>query len=95
MLYIGVTRCLENRLRHHALPDGSHFADRYGLRMLVYMEMFERPMEAIRREKQLKKWNRKWKIELIEKQNKEWEDLSVYIPGAPLQAKRKSPLSRG
>ena len=43
---------------------------------LVYLETYENPEEAIRREKQLKKWNRDWKIELIEKDNADWNDLS-------------------
>jgi putative endonuclease len=46
---------------------------------LVYVETYESAQEAIRREKQLKKWNREWKIQLIEKDNFEWRDLSGLI----------------
>lgn len=83
-LYIGVTRALANRLERHRQGGPAHFVNRYELDRLVYLEEFENPMEAIRREKQLKKWNRSWKIELIERQNKEWEDLGRYVPGSPL-----------
>ena len=43
---------------------------------MVYFEVFEQVLDAIKREKQLKKWNRKWKIELIEEDNKEWNDIA-------------------
>ncbi|PWF79327.1 excinuclease ABC subunit C, partial [Kocuria rosea] len=48
----------------------------YGVYRLVYVEAYERAEEAIAREKQLKKWKRDWKIELIERENLEWRDLS-------------------
>src|SRR5690242_14272380 len=51
----------------------------YGVYRLVYVEAFERPDEAIAREKQLKRWKRDWKIELIERENLEWRDLSDLI----------------
>jgi hypothetical protein len=51
----------------------------YGVHRLVYVEAFERPDEAIAREKQLKRWKRDWKIELIERENLEWRDLSDLI----------------
>jgi putative endonuclease len=48
----------------------------YGVHRLVYVESYDRPDEAIAREKQLKRWKRDWKIELIERDNLEWRDLS-------------------
>jgi putative endonuclease len=74
-LYIGVTNDLIRRVyeHKHELADG--FTKRYGLKQLVYYESHEGPEEAITREKQLKKWNRAWKLELIEKSNPAWQDL--------------------
>ena len=75
-LYIGVTNNLENRMYQHKnkLVDG--FTQKYGVDKLVHYEMTNDVRSAIQREKQLKKWNRKWKLELIEKENPEWKDLS-------------------
>jgi putative endonuclease len=52
---------------------------KYGIHRLVYVETYEWAEDAIRREKQLKKWNRDWKIQLIENDNLEWRDLSDLI----------------
>ena len=75
-LYIGVTNNLERRMYQHKnkLIDG--FTKKYGVYKLVHFEMTNDVRSAIQREKQLKKWNRKWKLELIEKENPEWKDLS-------------------
>jgi putative endonuclease len=78
-LYIGVTNNLRTRLEQHRLGLGSAFVRKHGIFRLVYMESFERAEDAIRREKQLKKWNRDWKIRLIETDNLEWRDLSGVI----------------
>jgi putative endonuclease len=78
-LYIGVTNSLKNRLGHHKLGFGSEFVRRYGVYRLVYVEQFETAEDAIRREKQLKKCRRDWKIQLIEKDNLHWRDLSDLI----------------
>jgi putative endonuclease len=78
-LYIGVTNNLAFRIQQHKLGGGSKFARQYGVTRLVYVETYETAIEAIRREKQLKKWNRDWKIQLIEKDNLEWRDLSDLI----------------
>jgi putative endonuclease len=75
-LYIGVTNSLQKRLEEHRSGKGSKFVKMYGVYRLVYVESFERPDEAIAREKQLKRWKRDWKIELIERDNLEWSDLS-------------------
>ena len=74
-LYIGVTSDIIKRVFEHKekLVDG--FTKKYALDTLVYYELFDSIEEAIKREKQLKKWNRAWKIELIEKFNPTWKDL--------------------
>jgi putative endonuclease len=74
-LYIGVTSELQKRVWEHKndLVDG--FTKEYGVHRLVYYELHPDMMSAITREKQMKKWNRAWKIELVEKENKNWADL--------------------
>jgi putative endonuclease len=74
-LYIGVTSDLQKRVWEHKsdLVDG--FTRRYGVHRLVYCELHEDMLSAIRREKQMKKWNRTWKLKLIESQNPNWKDL--------------------
>ena len=74
-LYIGVTNSLARRLAQHRNGEGSSFVKAYGVYCLVYVEPYERADEAIAREKQLKRWKRAWKIELIERENLEWRDL--------------------
>lgn len=78
-LYIGVTNSLRRRLEQHRSGIGSEFVKQYDVHRLVYVEAYERPYEAIAREKQLKRWKRDWKIELIERDNPEWNDLSDLI----------------
>ena len=75
-LYIGVTNDLERRLYEHKnnLIDG--FTKRYRVHHLVHFESANDVHAALQREKQLKRWARKWKIELIEKANPEWRDLA-------------------
>ena len=75
VLYIGVTAELDARIWQHRNGHGSHFCRNYGLDRLVLVEEFPSIEEAIAREKQLKRWRREWKIELIEAVNPEWEDL--------------------
>jgi putative endonuclease len=74
-----VTRDLRGRLEQHKLGLGSQFVRKYSVYRLVYVEPYEHAEDTIRREKQLKKWNRDWKIQLIEKENLEWRDLSDLI----------------
>jgi putative endonuclease len=74
-LYIGVTSALVKRVWEHKRKAAGGFAARYGVDRLVYYELHDSAEAAIRREKQLKKWNRAWKIRLIEKQNPTWLDL--------------------
>ena len=74
-LYIGVTSNLIKRVYEHKNSFVDGFTSRYNLKKLVYYEIFDDINEAIKREKQLKKWKRVWKIELIEKLNPTWKDL--------------------
>lgn len=76
-LYIGVTNNVLNRNSQHKLKiNKNSFTAKYNIDKLVYYETFNNISEAIAREKQLKNWKRKWKIELIEKENPTWRDLS-------------------
>ena len=75
VLYIGVTNNLYRRMNEHRSENGKGFTHRYHVTKLVYYEQFSEPYHAICREKAMKKWYRKWKIELIEKNNPEWKDL--------------------
>jgi putative endonuclease len=75
-LYIGVTNDLERRVLEHKQKVNEGFSSRYNVNMLVYFESFQYINDAILREKRLKKWNRQRKINLIEEENKEWNDLS-------------------
>jgi putative endonuclease len=74
-LYIGVTSDLAARVWAHREGRGSKFCSRYGLKRLVYAEQVPAIVEAIAREKAMKKWNRAWKLALIEQANPEWDDL--------------------
>ncbi|HEX3140940.1 MAG TPA: GIY-YIG nuclease family protein [Rhizobacter sp.] len=74
-LYIGVTSNLVKRLWEHKNNVVEGFTEKYGVHRLVYFELHDMMTAAIQREKQLKKWNRAWKISLIEKTNPEWNDL--------------------
>jgi len=78
-LYIGITNDLRRRMEEHRLGLGSKFVKQYQVTRLVHVETFDDPESAITREKQLKKWNRDWKIRLIEEDNLEWRDLSHLI----------------
>ena len=75
VLYIGVTNNLINRVQNHKNGTGSVFSKKYSLSRLLYYEEYSSIIEAIKREKQLKKWNRDWKWELIKRQNPELRDL--------------------
>jgi putative endonuclease len=75
-LYIGITNSIQKRLEEHRKGKGSLFVKTYGVYRLVHVESYSRAEEAIAREKQLKRWKRDWKIELIERENLEWRDLS-------------------
>jgi len=74
-LYIGVTSDLVQRVWQHKNDVFEGFTKEYGVHMLVYFELHEDMESAIIREKRLKKWNREWKLRLIEEKNPEWKDL--------------------
>ncbi|MFP5212135.1 MAG: GIY-YIG nuclease family protein [Acidobacteriota bacterium] len=75
ILYIGVTSDLARRIWEHKQAVVAGFTKRYGVKRLVYYEVHASPIEAITREKQMKKWNRTWKVQLIEKSNPDWDAL--------------------
>ena len=74
-LYIGVTSNLLQRIWQHKNDLAEGFTKKYSIHSLVYYEVHTEMLAAIQREKQLKKWNRQWKINLIEKLNPTWNDL--------------------
>jgi len=78
-LYIGITNNLARRLEQHRTGAVSSFTRQYGVYDLVYVEVFDDPEEAIVREKRLKEWKREWKIQLIERENPEWRDLTSLL----------------
>lgn len=75
-LYIGVTSNLGARVELHRAGRGSTFVQQYKVHRLVHVETFATALEAIAREKQLKNWQRAWKIRLIEESNRDWDDLA-------------------
>jgi len=79
VLYLGVTNNLKRRLQEHRNGLNKGFTQRYNVHYLMYYETFSRAMQAIKREKQIKKWYRKQKDELIESTNPEWRDLTEEI----------------
>jgi putative endonuclease len=74
-LYVGVTSDLAGRIYTHREDLVAGFTRRYGVHMLVWYEVHGGAESAILREKQLKKWNRAWKLRLIEEMNPNWDDL--------------------
>ena len=80
-LYNGVTNNLIKRVAQHKRKEVKGFAEKYEVNKLVWYEQTNDIRIAIKREKQIKKWNRKWKIRLIEKENPEWNDLFFEIGG--------------
>jgi len=80
-LYIGVTNDLIKRVWEHKNKFVDGFSEKYSVDKLVYYEIFEEIENAILREKRLKKWNREWKIELIESKNPGWNDLYFELIG--------------
>lgn len=74
-LYIGVTNNLAARVFAHRDGRGSTFTRKYGVKILVWYETYDMVTDAIQRETSLKRWPRKWKLDLIEKFNPDWDDL--------------------
>jgi putative endonuclease len=75
-LYIGMTDNLARRIWEHKTGVVPGFTMKYGVKMLVWYELHESRESAFQRERQLKKWNRSWKLQLIESRNAGWRDLS-------------------
>jgi putative endonuclease len=80
-LYTGVTGAVEQRIWNHKNGVIEGFAKKYGVRILVWYELHEDINAAIAREKQIKGWNRAWKIRLIERENSGWNDLYWKLTG--------------
>jgi putative endonuclease len=78
-IYTGVTSALWNRVATHKAKGIPGFTERYGVTLLVWYEHHDTMESAILREKRIKKWYRKWKLELIEKLNPDWRDLHEEI----------------
>ncbi len=74
-VYVGVTNSLERRIAEHKAKEVPGFTKQYGVDRLVFHRRFDEVTNAIRFEKQLKRWRRDWKIRLIEEDNPHWEDL--------------------
>ncbi|KQT08052.1 hypothetical protein ASG30_16610 [Ramlibacter sp. Leaf400] len=89
-LYVGVTSDLIQRVWQHKTHHFDGFTDRYQIALLVHYELFGDMERAISREKRLKKWNRQWKLRLIEERNPDWRDLWEDVLGST-----GSPPSRG
>ncbi|MEL7199489.1 MAG: GIY-YIG nuclease family protein [Pseudomonadota bacterium] len=83
-LYVGVTSDLVGRIHHHRTNAVSGFTQKYGVKLLVWFEAHVSMQEAIMREKRIKKWNRAWKLELIERANPAWRDLAESFGFEPL-----------
>jgi len=81
-LYIGVTSNLIQRVWQHKQGIAEGFSQRYETKSLVYFEQHESIESAFLREKQMKKWRRQWKLNLIAEQNPDWDDLWESILGA-------------
>ena len=82
-LYTGVTSNLRARIYQHRNGVVQGFARKYGVKLLVWFERHATMESAITREKRIKKWNRAWKLELIEAANPDWKDLAEDFGFAP------------
>ena len=85
-LYIGVTADLIARLYQHRSGDVKGFTSKYRVYGLVRFEQFETMHDAIWRENQLKRWHRRWKINLIESENPHWADLAPSLGLPPIRS---------
>jgi len=89
-LYVGTTGDLKTRIKNHKSKTASKFTKDYEVNKLVYFEKCKDKQTATAREKQLKKYNRRWKIRLIEQFNPKWEDIfseaiNTINPGSPAE----------
>ena len=96
-MYAGVTSALWNRVAAHKNEAFEGFTKQYGLKTLVWYEHHHTMENAIKREKQLKKWNRAWKFRIIEAMNRDWIDLheSIDAVATLVQPQAGPPPSRG
>jgi putative endonuclease len=78
-LYVGVTNDLVRRIYEHREGAAPGFTQRYGLKQLVHFEKYDAPMLAIQREKNIKRWPRTWKLDLVNSSNPKWRDLHADI----------------
>ncbi len=74
-IYLRVTNNIVRRIYEHRIKAVPGFASRYNITQLVWFEIYDDPISAISREKEMKKWKRDWKVALIEAQNPQWSDL--------------------
>jgi putative endonuclease len=91
-LYVGVTSDIAYRVSQHREGVGSTFTARYGVKRLVWYEHHSDVTSAIAREKRIKKWPRRWKVQLIEAGNPNWADL---FPSSPTPVRTGSPGQAG
>jgi putative endonuclease len=73
--YVGVTNDIVRRIYEHRIKAVRGYSSRYNITRLVWFEIYDDPISAISREKELKKWRRAWKVQLIEAKNPRWDDL--------------------
>jgi len=76
-LYVGMTDDLVRRVWEHRIGAVPGFTRKYGVKMLIWYEQHETRETAFQRERQIKRWNRAWKLQLIERFNPNWKDLAV------------------
>ena len=94
-LYVGVTSDLPARMVQHRQGTHHGFTERYAVHRLVYYEVADTMEGAITREKQLKRYRRDWKINLIERENPHWDDLAAVLGLAPLMARPSGTMDPG
>ena len=87
-LYVGVTSHLMQRIVQHRECKFEGFTANHNVKTLVWYEQQATMETAILREKQIKKWNRQWKIDMVEKENPNWRDLSVDLGFATLPSRK-------
>jgi putative endonuclease len=74
-IYVGITNDIVRRTYEHRTKTIQGFTSKYNITRLVWFEIYDDPISAISREKELKKWKRSWKVQLIEVKNPQWDDL--------------------
>ena len=74
-IYVGITNDIVRGIYEHRIKAVPGFTSKYNITRLVWFEIYDDPISGISREKELKKWKRAWKVQLIEAKNSQWEDL--------------------